>query len=185
MASAVCWRFTCCWATWRRSRCCLIGHRMPSRMAARRLIFSLCSAGLVITQSLQRAGGQAVPFLVARFARIFPVFLRGVRGGDRGGALVLRLRADAVDRSGRCCPNHLCQKLAGRLAAGNSCASNDDPRAVPQRGLAWCLAEFPWGRVEPFDRVAILSAGAAGCRPEPRDCAGFCSVWPSLGRRGG
>ena len=32
-------------------------------------------SGLVITQSLQRAGGQAVPFLVARFARIFPVFL--------------------------------------------------------------------------------------------------------------
>jgi peptidoglycan/LPS O-acetylase OafA/YrhL len=32
-------------------------------------------SGLVITQSLQRAGGQAAPFLVARFARIFPVFL--------------------------------------------------------------------------------------------------------------
>ena len=32
-------------------------------------------SGLVIAQSLQRAGGQAVPFLVARFARIFPVFL--------------------------------------------------------------------------------------------------------------
>lgn len=32
-------------------------------------------SGLVITQSLQRAGGHAVPFLIARFARIFPVFL--------------------------------------------------------------------------------------------------------------
>jgi peptidoglycan/LPS O-acetylase OafA/YrhL len=32
-------------------------------------------SGLVITQSLLRAGGHAVPFLVARFARIFPVFL--------------------------------------------------------------------------------------------------------------
>jgi peptidoglycan/LPS O-acetylase OafA/YrhL len=32
-------------------------------------------SGLVITQSLLRAGGLAMPFLVARFARIFPVFL--------------------------------------------------------------------------------------------------------------
>jgi peptidoglycan/LPS O-acetylase OafA/YrhL len=32
-------------------------------------------SGLVITQSLLRAGGHAAPFLVARFARIFPVFL--------------------------------------------------------------------------------------------------------------
>jgi peptidoglycan/LPS O-acetylase OafA/YrhL len=32
-------------------------------------------SGLVITQSLQRAGGQAVPFFIARIARIFPVFL--------------------------------------------------------------------------------------------------------------
>jgi peptidoglycan/LPS O-acetylase OafA/YrhL len=32
-------------------------------------------SGLVITQSLLHAGGHAVPFLVARIARIFPVFL--------------------------------------------------------------------------------------------------------------
>src|ERR1700755_415744 len=32
-------------------------------------------SGLVITQSLQRADGRAVPFLIARSARIFPVFL--------------------------------------------------------------------------------------------------------------
>ena len=32
-------------------------------------------SGLVITQSLLHAGGQAAPFLVARIARIFPVFL--------------------------------------------------------------------------------------------------------------
>jgi peptidoglycan/LPS O-acetylase OafA/YrhL len=32
-------------------------------------------SGLVITQSLARAGGQTVPFLLARAARIFPVFL--------------------------------------------------------------------------------------------------------------
>jgi peptidoglycan/LPS O-acetylase OafA/YrhL len=32
-------------------------------------------SGLVITQSLLHAGGQAAPFLVARAARIFPVFL--------------------------------------------------------------------------------------------------------------
>jgi peptidoglycan/LPS O-acetylase OafA/YrhL len=32
-------------------------------------------SGLVITQSLLRAGGQAAPFLIARVARIFPVFL--------------------------------------------------------------------------------------------------------------
>jgi peptidoglycan/LPS O-acetylase OafA/YrhL len=32
-------------------------------------------SGLVITQSLLRAGGRAVPFLITRFARIFPVFL--------------------------------------------------------------------------------------------------------------
>ncbi len=32
-------------------------------------------SGLVITQSLYRAGGQATPFLAARAARIFPVFL--------------------------------------------------------------------------------------------------------------
>src|ERR1700722_4319361 len=32
-------------------------------------------SGLVITQSLVHAGGHATPFLVARFARIFPVFL--------------------------------------------------------------------------------------------------------------
>ncbi len=32
-------------------------------------------SGLVITQSLYRAGGQAAPFLTARAARIFPVFL--------------------------------------------------------------------------------------------------------------
>ena len=31
-------------------------------------------SGLVITQSLLRAGGHAVPFLVARFARIFRYF---------------------------------------------------------------------------------------------------------------
>lgn len=32
-------------------------------------------SGLVITQSLERAGGRARPFLIARAARIFPVFL--------------------------------------------------------------------------------------------------------------
>ncbi len=32
-------------------------------------------SGLVITQSLQRAGGRAKPFLIARATRIFPVFL--------------------------------------------------------------------------------------------------------------
>ncbi|WP_428485775.1 acyltransferase family protein [Rhodopila sp.] len=32
-------------------------------------------SGLVITQSLDRAGGRAVPFLMARAARIFPVFV--------------------------------------------------------------------------------------------------------------
>jgi peptidoglycan/LPS O-acetylase OafA/YrhL len=32
-------------------------------------------SGLVITQSLLSAGGQAAPFLIARVARIFPVFL--------------------------------------------------------------------------------------------------------------
>jgi peptidoglycan/LPS O-acetylase OafA/YrhL len=32
-------------------------------------------SGLVISQSLQRAGGRARPFLIARAARIFPVFL--------------------------------------------------------------------------------------------------------------
>jgi hypothetical protein len=97
-------------------------------------------SGLVITQSLQRAGGQAAPFLVARFRANFPGISRRVRGGDRGGALVLRLRADAVDRSRRRCANHLCQKLAGRLAAGDRRASDHDARAVSQRSLARCLA---------------------------------------------
>jgi peptidoglycan/LPS O-acetylase OafA/YrhL len=32
-------------------------------------------SGLVITQSLQRAGGRAAPFLVTRITRIFPVYL--------------------------------------------------------------------------------------------------------------
>jgi peptidoglycan/LPS O-acetylase OafA/YrhL len=32
-------------------------------------------SGLVITQSLLHSGGRAAPFLIARFARIFPVFL--------------------------------------------------------------------------------------------------------------
>ena len=32
-------------------------------------------SGLVITQSLLRAGGKAMPFLITRFARIYPVFL--------------------------------------------------------------------------------------------------------------
>jgi len=41
--------------------------------AAVDLFFAL--SGLVITQSLLRAGGRTAPFLIARAARIFPVFL--------------------------------------------------------------------------------------------------------------
>lgn len=64
----------------------LLGHmapfaRLPDWMqdavshggAAVDVFFML--SGLVITQSLQRAGGRARPFLIARAARIFPVFL--------------------------------------------------------------------------------------------------------------
>src|ERR1700712_127382 len=64
----------------------LLGHMapfavLPDRVqdavshggAAVDLFFVL--SGLVITQSLIRAGGEALPFLVARAARIFPVFL--------------------------------------------------------------------------------------------------------------
>lgn len=41
--------------------------------AAVDLFFAL--SGLVITESLSRGGGRAAPFLIARIARIFPVFL--------------------------------------------------------------------------------------------------------------
>ena len=64
----------------------LLGHMapfavLPDRIqdavshggAAVDLFFVL--SGLVITQSLIRAGGETLPFLVARAARIFPVFL--------------------------------------------------------------------------------------------------------------
>ena len=64
----------------------LLGHMapfavLPDRIqdavshggAAVDLFFVL--SGLVITQSLMRAGGETLPFLVARAARIFPVFL--------------------------------------------------------------------------------------------------------------
>jgi peptidoglycan/LPS O-acetylase OafA/YrhL len=64
----------------------LLGHMAPFAVlpdwlqdmvshggAAVDLFFVL--SGLVITQSLIRAGGEALPFLVARAARIFPVFL--------------------------------------------------------------------------------------------------------------
>jgi peptidoglycan/LPS O-acetylase OafA/YrhL len=64
----------------------LLGHMapfavLPSRIqdavshggAAVNVFFVL--SGLVITQSLLHAGGQAGPFLIARIARIFPVFL--------------------------------------------------------------------------------------------------------------
>jgi peptidoglycan/LPS O-acetylase OafA/YrhL len=64
----------------------LLGHMAPFAVlpdpiqdavshggAAVDLFFVL--SGLVITQSLMRAGGETLPFLVARAARIFPVFL--------------------------------------------------------------------------------------------------------------
>jgi peptidoglycan/LPS O-acetylase OafA/YrhL len=64
----------------------LLGHMAPFAVlpdwvqnavshggAAVDLFFTL--SGLVITQSLLHAGGQAGPFLIARAARIFPVFL--------------------------------------------------------------------------------------------------------------
>jgi peptidoglycan/LPS O-acetylase OafA/YrhL len=64
----------------------LLGHMAPFAVlpdwiqdavshggAAVDLFFVL--SGLVITQSLLRAGGRAKPFLIARAARIFPVFL--------------------------------------------------------------------------------------------------------------
>jgi peptidoglycan/LPS O-acetylase OafA/YrhL len=64
----------------------LLGHMAPFAMFPGRLqqalshggaavdVFFMLS-GLVITQSLRHTGGQAVPFLVTRAARIFPVFL--------------------------------------------------------------------------------------------------------------
>jgi peptidoglycan/LPS O-acetylase OafA/YrhL len=64
----------------------LLGHMAPFAVlpdllqsavshggAAVDLFFVL--SGLVVTQSLERAGGRARPFLIARAARIFPVFL--------------------------------------------------------------------------------------------------------------
>lgn len=72
-----------CWATLRRV---LLGHLAPFALlpgfiqsgvshggAAVDLFFVL--SGLVISQSLDRVGGRAGPFLIARAARIFPVFL--------------------------------------------------------------------------------------------------------------
>ncbi len=53
-------------------------------MAARAVDVFFVLSGLVITQSLLRAGGQAAPFLIARVARIFPVFLVVFAVGDRG-----------------------------------------------------------------------------------------------------
>ena len=64
----------------------LLGHMAPFAVlpgglqlalshggAAVDVFFAL--SGLVITQSLLHAGGRAAPFLIARFARIYPVFL--------------------------------------------------------------------------------------------------------------
>jgi peptidoglycan/LPS O-acetylase OafA/YrhL len=48
-------------------------HAVSHGGAAVDLFFVL--SGLVISQSLMRAGGQAIPFLIARATRIFPVFL--------------------------------------------------------------------------------------------------------------
>ncbi len=64
----------------------MLGHMAPFALLPTRLqdavshggaavdVFFVLS-GLVITQSLRHADGQAAPFLVARVARIFPVFL--------------------------------------------------------------------------------------------------------------
>src|ERR1700712_1444765 len=57
--------------------------------------------------------------------------------------------------------------MAGRLAGRDRGTSDDDARVVSRSTAPECLGQLPRRRLEPFDRVAILSAGAVRGPSQP------------------
>ena len=136
-------------------------------------------SGLVIVQSLASFSYRPRPFLIARVARIYPVFLVVF-----AFAVAVQPLATGFERMAWIGPDsparlHLVGRLAERLGCGHRHASDDDARAVPERRAARCVGRVPRRRMEPVDRVAVLPAGAAD-RRAPRGCAGLAWLFLAL-----
>ena len=131
-------------------------------------------SGLVIVQSLASFDYRPRPFLIARVARIYPVFLV-VFAVRRGGAAAGdRVRADGVDRAGQPGTLHLVGRLAERLGRRSSPTHLTMTHGLfPDGVLPDVWVGLPRRRVEPVDRVAVLPAGAADRRAPGTASAGL------------
>ena len=140
-------------------------------------------SGLVIVQSLASFAYRPRPFLIARVARIYPVFLvvfvvalavQPLGTGFERMAWIATRQPGAL---------HLVGRLAARLVAVHRRTSDDDPRAVPGWRAAGRMGRLPRRGMEPVDRMAILPAGVAD-RVAPGAAVAGLAV-PGAFRRGG
>ena len=78
---------------------------------------------------------------------------------------------------------HLVRRLAEQLGHRHRHTPDDDARLVPKRCVAGCLGRVPRCRVEPFDRMAVLSVRAADRRTTGTDANGAGCSWRCRWRR--
>ena len=117
-------------------------------------------SGLVITQSLYRAGGQATPFLAARAARIFPAFLPVF-----ALAVLVQPASCGFDHmpwvgSDNAARDNLRDGLAVHLANRDRGTFDNDAWPVSEWRAARCMGQLPWRRLEPVYGMAVLRVHA-------------------------
>ena len=118
----------------------------------------------MIVQSLDSFGYRASPFLIARVARIYPVFLVVF-----AFAVAVQPLATGFEQMAWIGPDSPARSIWSGgwpqdWGAVHRHAYDDDARAVSQRRAAQRLGGVPRRGVEPVDRVAVLPAGVADWR---------------------
>ena len=164
MDCAVRWRSMCCWRTWHRSPTCRapITSVLSHGEAGVDLFFVL--SGLLIVQSLEHYQYRARPFLIARVARTYPVFLP---------VFVLAIAVQPLVMDFAAMPwigPHSAARMIWSdgwptyVGGGDRRAPDDDARHGPERRAAGPLGELPRRRLEPVHGMAVLCAGGGDRR---------------------
>ncbi len=97
----------------------------------------------------------------------------GVRAVPDGAAVGHRLRAHALAWTRQSGALHLVRRLAEELGHRHHHTPDDDAWLVPKQCVAGCLGRVPRCRVEPFDRMAVLSVRAVDRRTTGTDANGL------------